>query len=305
MPGTGLAWVTVSHPRMHDDEVDTDVDLVRRLLESQHPQWAGLPIERVRSAGTDNALYRLGDDLAVRLPRIHWAVDNVAKEQRWLPVLAPHLPLAVPLPVAAGQPEEAFPYPWGVVQWLPDGTADLDQLDDPVQAARDLAAFVLALRAVDPTGGPTPGRGLPVRLGDDGVRRGIAGLRGEVDADAVLRAWERVMAIPDHDGPPVWFHGDLAYLNLLARDGRLSAVIDWGTCGVGDPAIDSIIAWNLFPPDARQTYREALEVDDATWARGKGWVLTGVYGIPYYRETNPLLVADKIRGIEAVLADPD
>src|SRR4051812_47387287 len=225
---------------MHDDEVETDADLVRALLKSQHPQWADLPIERVPSAGTDNAIYRLGDHLAARLPRIHWAVDNVAKEQRWLPVLAPHLPLAVPLPVAAGAPEDAFPYPWGVVQWLPGEMATLDRLDDPIQAATDLAAFVRALRASDPSGAPTPVRGLPVRNGDAMVRIGVEGLRGEVDGEAVTDAWNRALAVPDYDAPFVWFHGDLSYLNLLARGGRLSAVIDWGTCGVGDPAIDTL-----------------------------------------------------------------
>jgi aminoglycoside phosphotransferase (APT) family kinase protein len=287
---------------MHDDEVDIDVELVRQLLASQQPHWAGLPIERVPSAGTDNAIYRLGDDLAVRLPRIHWATDVVAKEQKWLPVLAPHLPLAVPLPVATGAPEQAFPYPWGVVQWLPGELATLDQLDDPVQAALDLAAFVRALQAIDPTGGPTHRRGLPVRSQDAMVRQGIAGLRGEVNADAVTNAWNRVITARDYDGPPVWFHGDLAYLNLLAQDGKLTAVIDWGTCGVGDPAIETEIAWSLFPPDARQAYREALRIDDATWERGKGWVLTGVFGISYYRDTNPTLVANVIGAIEAVLA---
>ena len=299
-----LEWTTVSPRRMHDDEVDTDGELVRRLLASQHPQWAELPIERVRSAGTDNALYRLGDDLAVRLPRIHWAVDKVAKEQQWLPVLAPHLPLAVPLPVAIGEPEEAFPYPWGVVQWLPGTLAALDVLDDPVQAALELAAFVRSLQSVDPAGGPAHHRGLPVRLADEAVRRAIAGLRGEVDAAAVTEAWDRAMAAPDHGDPPVWFHGDLAYLNLLADGGSITSVIDWGSCGVGDPAIDTIIAWSLFPPDARRAYRDALGIDDATWLRGKGWALTGVVGIPYYRHTNAELVADKIRAIEAVLADP-
>src|SRR5687767_1765778 len=176
---------------MHDDEVHTDVDLVRRLLAAQHPQWAQLPVSAVASAGTDNALYRLGDDLAVRLPRIHWAVDVVAKEQRWLPVLAPHLPLAVPLPVAAGEPEEAFPYPWGVVQWLPGEMATLDRLDDPVQAALDLAAFVRALQAIEPTGGPQHNRGRPIRLGDETVRKGIAGVRDEVDTKALLEVWDR------------------------------------------------------------------------------------------------------------------
>jgi aminoglycoside phosphotransferase (APT) family kinase protein len=290
---------------MHEDEVNTDADLVRSLLVSQYPQWAELPIERVSSAGTDNAMYRIGDDMAVRLPRIHWAVDNVAKERKWLPILAPHLPLAVPLPIAAGEPEAAFPYPWAVVRWVPGELATLDRLDDPVRTALDLAAFVRALQSVDAAGGPEHNRGRPIRLGDAAMRKGIASLRGEVDAEAITRAWNRLMATPDHDGPSVWFHGDLSYLNLLAQDGELTAVIDWGTCGVGDPAVEMTIAWSLFPPQARQAYRDALGVDDATWERGKGWVLTGIFGIPYYRGTNPTLVADKIRAIEAVLADLD
>ena len=288
---------------MHADEVETDAALVRALLASQHPQWADLPIARVPSAGTDNAIYRLGNDLAVRLPRIDWAVGNVAKEQRWLPVLAPHLPLAVPLPIATGAPEEAFPYPWGVVQWLPGDMAKLDLLDDPIDAARQLATFVRALRAVDAADGPTHGRGLPVRLGDRVLRANVADLQGEVDGAAVLAAWERVLSVPDYDGPPVWFHGDLSYLNVLVREGRVTGVIDWGTCGVGDPAIDTMIAWSLFGAEARAAYRDALGCDDAAWERGKGWVLHGVGGITYYRDTNPVLAADKIRSIEAVLSD--
>jgi aminoglycoside phosphotransferase (APT) family kinase protein len=287
---------------MHDDEVETDSELVRRLLAAQHPQWAELPIRRVRSAGTDNAMYRLGDELAVRLPRIHWAVENIAKERKWLPALAHHLPLAVPVPVATGEPADDFPYPWSIVRWVAGDMATLDRLDDPVQAALDLAAFVLSLQAIAPTGGPRHHRGLPVRAQEGAVREGVAGLRGEVDGDAVIDAWNRVVTAPDYDGPPRWFHGDLAYLNLLAAGGKLSGVIDWGTCGVGDPAIETTVAWSLFPPDARDAYRDALRLDDATWERGKGWVLTGVFGIPYYRHTNPLLVADKITAIEAVLA---
>jgi aminoglycoside phosphotransferase (APT) family kinase protein len=289
--------------RMHDDEVDTDAALVRRLLAEQHPQWADLPIERVPSAGTDNAMYRLGNHLAVRLPRIHWAVDNVAKEQRWLPALAPHLPLAVPRPVAAGEPVAEFPYPWGVVEWLPGEMASLECLSDPVEAALDLAAFVRALQAVDATDGPRHPRGGPLRHSDESVRRTLAELEGELDVAAALEVWEQALAAPAHSGPPVWFHGDLADLNLLAVGGRLSAVLDWGTCGVGDPAIESRVAWNLFPPAARQAYRDALAIDDATWARGKGWVLTGIFGLTYYRDTNPVLVANARRGIEAVLAD--
>ncbi len=289
--------------RMHVDEVVTDSELVRRLLRAQHPQWAELPITRVPSAGTDNAMYRLGDDLVARLPRIDWAVDNVAKEQRWVPALAPHLPLALPLPVAEGEPTEDFPYPWGIAHWIPGAMATLDELDDPMQAARDLAAFVRALRAIDPTDGPRHSRGASIRRGDRMVREGIAGLDGEVDVDALLRLWSEAVAVSEHAGPPTWFHGDLSYLNVLATDGRVSGVIDWGTCGVGDPAIDMIVAWSLLPAGAREVYREELGVDDAEWARGKGWVVTGVFGVPYYRYTNPVLVADKLHAIRALLEE--
>lgn len=289
--------------RMHAEEIDTDVDLVRRLLRAQHPQWADRPIERVLSAGTDNAMYRLGDDLAVRLPRIHWAVDGVAKERRWLPVLAPHLPLTVPRPVAAGVPGEGFPHPWGVVEWLPGEVAALDRLADPVAAALDLAAFVRALRHVDPTGGPRHRRGGPLCHVDTELRQALTGLETELDTEAALEVWEEALAAPRHTGPPVWFHGDLGYLNLLAVNGRLTSVIDWGTCGVGDPAVEALVAWNLFPPEARVAYQTALAIDDAAWARGKGWVITGVFGLDYYRRTNPVLVANARRGIDAVLAD--
>src|SRR3954454_3893348 len=187
---------------MHDNEVDTDADLVRHLLRSQLPQWAHLPIERVPSAGTDNAIYRLGDELAVRMPRIDWAVDLVTKEQQWLPFLAPQLPMRVPLPVASGHPDDAFPYPWTVVQWLPGEMASVDRLADPVEAALQLANFVRALQAVDPSGGPDHHRGRPVRLGDEIVRKGIARLAQEEDEDldtaAINEAWSRAVAAPAH-----------------------------------------------------------------------------------------------------------
>jgi aminoglycoside phosphotransferase (APT) family kinase protein/RimJ/RimL family protein N-acetyltransferase len=289
--------------QMHVDEFDTDAELVRRLLRAQHPHWADRSITRVPSAGTDNAMYRLGDDLVARLPRIGWAVGNVAKEQHWLPALAPHLPLAVPQPVAEGSPTDDFPYPWSVVRWLPGLMATLDVLDDPAQAARDLAAFVRALREVDPADGPRHNRGGSLRRGDRMVRDGVALLDGEVDVDALLAVWSEAVAATEHPGPPVWFHGDLSYLNVLATDGRVSGIIDWGCCGVGDPAIDMIVAWSLLSAGARDVYREELGVDDAEWARGKGWVVTGVFGIPYYRYTNPVLVADKLHAISTVLEE--
>ena len=217
-----------------------------------------------------------------------------------------HLPLAVPLPVANGVPEEAFPYPWSVVRWLPGEIATIDRLHDPVQAA--VASRRIRARACK--------RSIP-RVGRSTIVGRRCAFRKQACAPAspVYAAKSTAMPSskrgigsrprPTTTARPVWFHGDLAYLNLLAQDGELSGVIDWGTCGVGDPAIEMIIAWSLFPADARAAFRDELGIDDATWERGKGWVLTGVFGIPYYRDTNPVLVADKIAAIEAVLAASD
>ena len=147
--------------KMHADEVDTDVSLVGRLLAAQFPRWADLPIAPVRSAGTDNALYRLGDDMVVRLPRIEAAAGQVEKEHRWLPRLAPPLPLAVPVPLAKGTPAEGYPWQWSVYRWLDGETATGERIADPGQAAVALARFVVALQRIEPTGGPPPGRTTP------------------------------------------------------------------------------------------------------------------------------------------------
>jgi len=265
--------------RMHADEVETDVPLVRRLLAVQFPQWSDLPIEPVRSDGTDNALYRLGDDMVARLPLIHWAVGQVEKDHRWLPTLAPHVPLAIPVPLARGMPGEGYPWPWSVRRWLPGENATLDRLADPRQAARQLAEFITALQQIDPTGGPAPGdlgRGVPLARRDEYTRTAIASCGTLIDADAVTAAWEADLNAPAWDRPSVWVHGDLGAQgagNLLAVEGRLSAVIDFGTLGVGDPACELIVAWSLFEGGARDAFRAALSVDDATWARGRGWAL--------------------------------
>jgi aminoglycoside phosphotransferase (APT) family kinase protein len=291
-------------PAMHQNEIVTTVAQVRSLVSDQFPEFADLPIDRVASSGTDNAMYRLGNDLAVRLPLIESAIDMVKKEQTWVPYLAPQLPLRLPRLVAEGTLSEDFPYPWSIVEWLPGELASLSQLTNPISGARTLADFVKKLQQIDPDHGPTHERGGPVRNSDQEVRQGIAALQNEVDPRALTRAWERVLEIPDYSGPPRWFHGDLKHLNLLAHKGRLTSVIDWGTCGVGDPAIDSRVAWNLFDRDAREAYRETVGFDDEAWERGKGWILTGVSGIVYYRHTNPTLVRTCVQGIQAVLDEP-
>ncbi len=292
---------------MHADEMATDACLVRRLLAAQFQHWAGLPIEPVPSAGTDNALYRLGDDMVVRLPRIHWAVGDVAKEQRWLPRLAPHLPLAVPAPLALGSPAAGYPWHWSIYRWLEGETATVDRLRDLGEAAVDLARFVATLQRVEAGDGPRPGpldRGVPLATRDGYTRSAISALHGVIDTGAVTAAWEAALEVPAWDGPGVWIHGDLTPGNLLVAGGRLAAVIDFGALTVGDPAADLIVAWNLFEGDARRVYRAALEVDDATWARGRGWALSvALVALPYYRHTNPTIAANSRRVIDEVLAD--
>lgn len=293
--------------KMHGDEVDSDASLVRRLLAAQFPQWADLPVVRIDSAGTDNAIYRLGDDMAVRLPRIHWAVGQVDKEHHWLPRLAPHLPLAIPAPLAKGKPGEGYPWDWCVCRWLEGENATVARLTDPRQAAIDLAQFITALQRIDTAGGPRAdpnSRGAPLRMRDTYTRKAIAALHGMYDAGAVTAAWELALRAPDWNRAPVWFHGDLLSGNLLVVRGRLSAVIDFGSLGVGDPACDLMIAWNLFSAENRDVFRAALAVNDATWARGRGHALSqAVAFIPHYLNTNPVGVANARRAIDAVLAD--
>jgi aminoglycoside phosphotransferase (APT) family kinase protein len=294
---------------MHAGEILTDAALVRRLLAVQFPEWADLPIKRVRSAGTDNALYRLGDALVVRLPRIDWAVGAVDKECRWLPKLAPHLPLPVPAPVAMGEPGEGYPWHWSVCPWLEGENATLDRMTDPCQFATDLARFIGALQRIDATDGPRSGepnvsRGVPLAARHASTRAAIAQLDGLIDTEAATAAWDAARAAPVWDGPPTWIHADLQSGNLLVVDGRLSAVIDFGMMGAGDPACDMIVAWTLFTADARAAYRAALPVDDATWARGRGWALSfGMGALSYYKDTNPVLAGIGRRTITEVFTD--
>jgi aminoglycoside phosphotransferase (APT) family kinase protein len=296
----------MSAAKMHDDEVDIGVDLVRRLLAAQFPRWAYLRVEPVASAGTDNAIYRLGGDMAVRLPRIPVAADDVDTEQRWLPRLAPRLPLAIPVPLGRGAPGEGYPYPWSVYRWLDGETvADGAGLDLPGAAVR-LGRFVAALRRFDGTGGPASFRGGPLSTHDDSVRAAIRdlGADGTVDGDLAIRAWQSALLLPAWQGAPVWVHADLHPGNLLARAGRLSAVIDFGGLGVGDPACDMLIAWTLLCERTRELFREQAAVDDATWARGRGWGLYfGLGAEHHYRLSNPVLAAVGRHAMAQALAD--
>ncbi len=299
----------MSAGRMHADELDIDVALVGRLLAAQFPEWADLPIEPVRSAGTDNAIFRLSADMAVRLPRVPGAAGQVEKEHRWLPSLAPLLPLAVSVPLAMGQPAEGYSWQWSVLRWLDGEPATVERIAEPLEAATDLAGFVAALQRIDPRGGPAPGehnssRGATLASRDEGTRAAIASLQGVLDTDAATSVWDAALRTPQWQGPPVWLHGDLISSNLLAHEGRLTAVIDFGCLGVGDPACDVMVAWTYLSAGTRDAFRTALPVDDATWARGRGWALSfGLIALPYYRRTNPVLAGIARHAIDEALAD--
>lgn len=296
---------------MHQDEVVVTPELVRDLLLEQFPDWSDLPLRPVPSWGTDNALFHLGDDLLLRLPRRPGTAAMVDKELRWLPRLAPLLPLAVPTPFAAGLPTHVYPHHWSVCRWLEGEDATVAPAHDPVQATEAIAGFVTAMRAVELAGGPGPGphnffRGEPLAARDEAVREAIGQLPTGFDAPEVRTAWEHALATPEWVGPPRWVHGDLHPGNLLVRHGRLDAVLDFGSLGVGDPACDLMVAWTYLDAAQRVRFRGLASPDDASWARGRGWALSlGLIALPYYVDTNPVLAGIARRSIEAVLGDPE
>ena len=319
--------------RLHADEIVSDVALVRHLLMDRFPDLASLPIRRFASSGTDNAIYRLGDDLAVRLPLRPGATAQLSSDARWLPVLAPHLPLAIPEVVATGDPVEAtsshpgFAWPWGIYRWIDGEAVTLAGLADPLHDAAVLASFLRALQAIDPTGGTAPGphnsgRGLPLAGREARTRACIGEMHGMINADAVTASWEASLEVPTWSGPPRWVHGDIHQGNLLMARGvsrvapprpmrkspregaALSSVIDFGCLGVGDPAVDLMVAWVLFDRPSRKVFRECLQPDEATWIRGRGWALSwALIYVPYYRLTNPAGVEVAMRTISEVLSD--
>jgi aminoglycoside phosphotransferase (APT) family kinase protein len=285
-----------------------DAALARRLVDRQFPHWSDLPIAPVELDGWDNRSFRLGSELTVRLPSGDWYAEQVAKEQRWLPVLAPQLPLPIPAPVARGEPDAGFPYPWSVYRWLDGEPAAAAPVGDLDAFATALARFLKALRAADATGGPPPGRhnffrggalatyeaealAALEKLGDEVPRAEIE----PVWTDAVRTTWDRA---------PVWVHGDVAAGNLLVRDGRLAAVIDFGSSGVGDPACDCVIAWTFLSGPARDRFRAELGVDADTWSRGRGWALwKAMITLVGHLERGAPEAALARRDIRAVLAD--
>lgn len=284
--------------KMHADELEIEERLVRRLLVDQFPRWAELPLRKVEPVGTVNAVFRLGDEYSIRLARREGPTTPGGREFLWLPKLAPLVPLEIPVPIAQGRPNNEYPWFWEIHSWLRGETVPIEAIDE-IQAARDLAGFVLALQQVDPTGGPL-GRGIPLAQRDKDFRYWLARFNGD---PAVSAVWESALSAPPWNGPPVWHHGDLDVRNWLVHDKRISGVIDWETMGIGDPACDVMVAWKLHSPEARDVFLDAIRTDDATLARARGWVVSQAVAIlAYYTpQNNPILYNEAKSWLDLVL----
>jgi aminoglycoside phosphotransferase (APT) family kinase protein len=293
---------------MSDPHPEINVALVRRLVAAQFPRWADLPIMPVAFGGWDNRTFHLGDAMSVRLPSAAAYTAQVEKEHRWLPRLAPLLPLPIPVPLALGVPGEGYPWHWSVYRWLDGEIATHARIADLRQFATTLAQFLAALQRVDPAGGPAPGphnfwRGGPLTTYDVETRQTIAALGAQIDAGAATAVWDAALRAPWRQGP-VWLHGDMAAGNLLVQGGRLSAVIDFGCSAVGDPACDLTIAWTFLSGDSREAFRAGAPADAAAWARGRGWALwKGLITLAGQLRENPAAAEESRRVIDAVLAD--
>jgi aminoglycoside phosphotransferase (APT) family kinase protein len=293
-----------------DGRAGIDAALVKRLVASQFPQWSGLPVTPVATDGWDNRTYRLGDDMTVRLPTAQGYTPAIDKEDRWLPVLAPSLPVPIPVPLATGKPGEGYPFGWSVRGWLDGETASPDRIDDMASFAIAVAEFILAMERIDATGGPAAGshsfyRGAPPAHYDDETRQCLSVLAGRLDTDRAAEVWDAALGAT-WDGPPMWFHGDIASGNLLVRNGKLVAVLDFGTSGVGDPACDLVIAWTMFGGGSRDAFRRTVGHDGGTWARARGWALwKSLLGladdVTHQRPLDPV----NTRIVDEVLADHD
>lgn len=291
--------------RMHEGETPVTLVQAASLVAAQFPQWAELPMTDAREAGTDNRLIRLGKDMVMRFPRTQGAAAQVMAEARWLPRIAPHLPLQVPVPLAQGQPGHGYPHSWQILRWIAGTNALTAPPSDDLAAARALAEVVSALRGIPvPADAPAMPVGGRLHPRDAFTRQMIALIKDEADPSMVMRLWQEALAMPVWQGPPVLIHADLHPLNLLTQDGRIAAVIDWGAFCAGDPAHDLICGWTVLGPAGRAQFRSLLAVDDTTWARGRALAFSkAVMAAPYYRDSNPILHGMMRRTLTRTMAD--
>lgn len=320
-PGLVTDGIGTVAGRLHHNELLIEAGLVRDLVDRAFPEYASLPLSRLPSSGSSNALFRLGNELLVRLPRQPGGSATIEKEARWLPRVGPLLPVSVPEIVAIGEPDLGYPERWSVVHWL-DGdippVAEPSSHTDPMRErlALDLAGVVTALRHIDVPASalvdPELGwyRGAPLATQDVRTRRCVEACRAiadlDLDLDAALLVWERAMALPgiEQTATPRWYHGDLMAENLLVGDGRLTAVLDFGGLAVGDPTVDLVVAWEVLDPASREVFRHTVGAGEREWLRGRAWALSLALGtFPYYWVTMPDRCASRLAVVRSVLAD--
>ncbi len=258
-------------------KININTLLVRQLISSQFPQWANLPITSIEPGGWDNRTFRLGEHMLVRLPSAAHYADKVQKEQYWLPKLAPLLPLPIPTPLAMGKPTTDYPFPWSIYRWIEGQTASMENISNLNQFAIDLAHFLHALQHIDTTGGPIAGahnfyRGGSLKIYDAETQEALIKLQGKINTSIAKKIWNSAIA-SEWNKPPVWMHGDIAPTNLLMKEGKLTAVIDFGGLGIGDPACDYAIAWTFFDNESRHTFHTTFGIDNETWNRARAWAL--------------------------------
>ncbi len=302
---------------LHDDELTIEPATVRALVDRTLPDAGALPLRRLAASGSSNALFRLGDELLVRLPRQPGGSATITKEARWLPLVGPRVPVAVPEVVVVGEPGFGYPEQWSVVRWLEGATPTAAASGVAGAAlAADLVAVLTRLQSIEvpPEALVDPElrwyRGTPLTSQDEDTRlsldacRGIAGL--DLDLAAAEAVWDEAMSLPGvaEPVPPRWHHADLVAENLLVRADRLVAVLDFGGLSIGDPTVDLTVAWELLAAEARDGFRRAVGADDATWLRGRAWALSlALRTFPYYWATMPDRCARRVAVVRAVLAD--
>ena len=288
--------------------IEIDATLVKRLIRTQFPQWAELPVVPVENDGWDNRTFHLGDKMSVRLPSAPAYAAQVAKEHRWLPALRLNLPMPIPVPLGLGAPGSGYPWPWSIYGWLEGEPAHADRIHDLGRFAEDLAGFLVALRGIDARDGPVAGthnfhRGGSLAIYDAQTRQSITTLAGEIDVAAVTEVWDTALAT-SWQRAPVWIHGDVAASNLLVKEGQLGAVIDFGCAGVGDPSCDLVIAYTFLDPISRSVFRAATALDEATWERARGWaVWKALIILVQQRDKNATEANKALRTIREILAD--
>lgn len=292
--------------KLHPGEVDISATLVHALLRQQAPQWADDGLTHVESSGTDHVLYRLGSTMVVRMPRIGWADEQASREAIWLPVLGPYLPVAVPQPVFIGAPTVDYPWRWSVYRWLPGDDAQRTPPANKGAAAQTLARIVAGLRRVPTTGGAHRGsRSGTLQTRHQDTLDALRALQplGLINVGRAAELWNAWVQEPITTDASVWLHSDIHGGNLLVTDGHISALIDFGGLTLGDPAVDTTVAWTFLDEPERTLFATQLAIDPAQWRRSRAWALSiALIQLPYYQTTNPVLAATALRTINAVLA---